>query len=60
MSRKPKREIGAVQLVFDSVPNDSIKTETTDEINEITRRKGARVARGSKRATSRRSNRKAG
>lgn len=59
MSRKPKREIGEVQLTFDSVPADSVGVQTTEEIKEVSRRKGARVARGSQRTKSRRSNRKA-
>ena len=59
MSRKPKREIGAVQLTFDSVPGDSVETKTTEAIKQVTPRKGARVARGDQQTKSRQSNRKA-
>ena len=53
MSRKPKREIGAVQLTFDSVPADSVEPQTSE-----TRRKGARVARSGQ-AKARKASRKA-
>jgi len=50
MSSKPEREVPEAQLSFDSVPVESVGIQTPEETKEVTRRKGARVARGKQQA----------
>ena len=60
MSRKSKPEMTGVQLNFDSVATDSIEVQSTEEIKEAARRKGARIARSNQRMKPRKARRKTG
>jgi len=58
--RKAKSEISGIQLTFDSVATDSVEVQTTEDMEEATPRKGARIARNNQKIKLRKVSRRTG